>query len=218
MYVHSPRVEIFQDTQSGVQPVALAHEALGYIATIVGPLDTVDDQRRIRLVNNPEQPYVDFDNVRWPRFSADANIVLTDRAILRDGKTIPAPERAAQARRGPSGLSQGNLALINTRGSTAVRSAIVHEFGHMYGLKKEGANADKNSLHCAVRSCVMRPYINQVPRSFMSAAEVVLERPNPKGPDAAKLPLDLGQRHFCDECAGQLARAVVLRSLGIDHP
>jgi len=219
MYVRNPTVEIFQDLHSNAQPVELAHEALGYIATIIGPLDIVDDQRRIRLVNNAEQTYVDFNNVRWPRFAADVNIVLSQRAILQDGRGIPLHERDAQAHRGPSGISQfgGNVALIDTDKTTAVRSAAAHEFGHLYGLKKDGVNADGNSLHCAVRSCVMRPYVNQVPRSFMDVAGAIIERPNPNEGGASRLPLDLRQRHYCDECAGQLARSVILRTLGAHH-
>ncbi|HET6924224.1 MAG TPA: hypothetical protein VFH39_00135 [Candidatus Saccharimonadales bacterium] len=148
--------EIFHDIDRGKFPTESVEAAITYIGEIIGE-HTILSNRSVRLSSNPSSEYIDMEKIRWPKFSADVNIVLTDRALDKppEGSDVALLDLT---RRITTGVSNplSKVAVIDTLRTTAEAATVTHEIGHLFNLKLKGITKSTQSPHCALNLCYAR--------------------------------------------------------------
>lgn len=151
-------VEIFRDEDSRHLSPEIAEHGIDNVDRIVRGIEIVRATRLFRMPVNAHGWVESSNRVRWPKFPADLNVILTEKPIAAgpDSKTL-----------GDGSLSVGGVAhvdntvdglrvaIINTTLPFA-DIAVAHETGHLLNLKNHGSTCDGEG-HCVNDDCIMHP-------------------------------------------------------------
>jgi hypothetical protein len=201
-----PSVEIFKDADSGSVDLDAAFEGIELVAQDTGRL-LVESGRRIKL-HYGDGNGMDRRPVRWPRFVADFNIVVTDRAFEGDA------EHEGYRPVGRSSLYEaGPQAAVVSTESRSVKLTVAHELGHMLGLKRPAGGRLEDIAHCATAACIMHEVSQVIPvkkmipstrgRHWMASLGIVEPQFSFSLPEPA--------HEFCDDCRGDLRLGAVAK-------
>lgn len=145
-------VEIFKDVDSEADTEA-GRQGVELVNSFVRNMRVVRNDRGLRL-SNQGSGSVNLSKVRWPVFSADLNVIVTDKTILSDGQNEQAGTVLGEAQTWTNG---SRIATIDTaRSGAGARFVVAHETAHLIGLNYQ-RQGEKDG-HCDIDECVMYPY------------------------------------------------------------
>jgi hypothetical protein len=199
-------VEIFHDEVDGRLPLDPVYQGVQATNDIVGNLQIIRDSELVSVVDGYGfDSCIAVDYVQWPRFSADLNIIVTNRRLLCEQEASLFDYLQSGARKVgilAVGIAYthpevGRIAIVKMDELGDRAATTSHEIGHLYNLKNQGGKHDNDhELHCRDKKCTMY-YEQRDDRSRYRRGEFV------------------GTQHFCNECAEQLAQnAFHLDSIG----
>lgn len=145
-------VEVFRDVSSEADS-SVGREGVELVNSFVKNLRVIRSDRAIKL-SKPDAAEVDLAKVKWPAFSADLNVIVTDKSLL----SADSESRQAQILGEAQTWSDGSrVATIDVANSKAQAPFIVaHETAHLIGVSyKRRGEEDK---HCDIDECMMYPY------------------------------------------------------------
>jgi len=197
-------VEIFHDNEFGRTDVTAVHQGIEIVRELRPNIEIVNDRRMLRV-----RPNAALDTMRWPKFSADYNILVTPRSLEREKTLSDVIMSGANVRAGFAKADLG-IAVVNTSVPLAVKTTTAHELGHLYYLKREGKKYDPNHpSHCSDPECLMyfeADMTAELVRLAQNGLKRVLERYGVQSPKLEKQLPYRNNEDFCDECGEQLAR------------
>lgn len=207
-----PCIEIFSDADNLPSSAEVALEGVAKVIAIAGRIDVIDERRKIRLSYKPGEDMAD-QNIRWPNFRADYNLVLTERIFSSEADRAQGRHVTGRAH---LRVDKPQVAVVSTSASNFADEVVAHEFGHMLGLKNPLGNGLLEGLtHCEKPSCIMYPtsefIVYEVPRA-VSMPKRWMERAGlVKGVhDVEKYSVTTG---FCSDCRDDLQQAAVQKFL-----
>jgi len=219
-------VEIFRDVDAHRDiPLESVYAAIEYVGEIAGKLTVINDSHRIRL-GKPTYPMCVMERVRWPKFEAQMNLVLTERTIVSSATSQNAEKEAAITQL-PRILGIANfssfwrptskdVAIVDVASTPNVKEVMTHEIGHLFGLsRKNRAVSADGGTHCPDPTCVMKPDTGlriaheKVHKRGVSG---ILERIGIAAPEYVPRYVD-EITPFCADCTEELGRTAMMRSL-----
>lgn len=176
-------VEIFRDSSRKKLSTEAAEAGIDIVRQIATGVKIMKTTRLLTIAKS-EQGFVDMAKIRWPKFDADLNVIVTDRPIFPPDmdRSDPTDDWLQAYLSGVMGISQRlpglgstRVAVIDTQISSSTENVTAHEVGHLLNLKKQGETWD-NESHCSTQECTMRPRLG-------------------------------GGEEFCNECTQQLGQS-----------
>lgn len=211
--------EIFCDSDCGSIPTGTTETAIGYLGSITGGIEVIANSRKVKLANNPNQTYIEPSVIRWPAFRADINVVLTTRSVYFGEADDPLPmmDKALAAQLSATlgiAISNGKkpVALVDVVKSPAVTPIVVHELGHLFGLKEMGISKDPKSSHCLLDNCSMKATYEHRPlivRDVPTGIKKVLGWAGINKPRYTMI--EERVEPFCSECSEQVHKKAYFR-------
>lgn len=200
-----PTIEVFHDADSAAIEVEPALTGIEMVSDIAGKLQLINTERRLRLGLDADM--IDEREIRWPKFAADLNVVLTNRqfsSVNEIGARVVG--RAYFEDKGQ------RVALVTTQ-THFVDEAVAHEVGHLFGLKNvKDIGASEEMGHCPKRLCIMtanhETYEYLVPKQTTMPRRW-LERLGIAQPQYDIEPYSM-TTGFCGGCADDLREAAVV--------
>ncbi len=205
-------VEILHDKDFGVFPTDDAHTALDYLSRIAGRFDVVRESRLIQIADDPySTKSPTFDN--FPSGKADINIVFTGRPIEFEPSHPKFMDETIAHGLAYGGLGYDkSIALVDmSQGAIPgnAKSVIVHEIGHLLGLKRDGT-VGEDGVHCALTTCNMSRYNEVQERDIVMRAAKIHQRIFKKEIKQTRSDILIP---FCGECEEQFSMNVYYRQL-----
>jgi len=157
-------VEVFRDRDARNLSTESAEAGVDIVRQITTGIEIIRTTGLITIAN-PKGDDFDMEKIRWPRFEADLNIVVTNRPLYdpdRD-KNTTATANVLTGRKttlvGNSlyvpGVGTGRVAVIDTSRSGSPVHVAAHETGHLLKLKSSGDSWNFKG-HCIDPECLMQ--------------------------------------------------------------
>ena len=153
---------IYHDDTSpdiSIEPALLGIE----IVNTITPWIRIEQDMRSQRVGRHNLDYISGDTVRWPRFNADLNIVLTTRRLVSDEdvqsdgrlnyKKLAYKDHLVGLAFSADRVNSKRVALVDISSIKRPEHIVAHELGHLLGIK---GPIDDN-LHCDSKRCLMSP-------------------------------------------------------------
>lgn len=209
-------VELFRDAEMDLLDSEPFEAAVSYLNMISEEGLSIVAATRAIKITQPSKAHIDVDAIRWPRLSADLNIIATERPIY----SRPPGDHREFSDYAPEEIRKAGKAFPLTRASLvdvrvlpgATSSIAAHEIGHLLGLKGRGGSADSKG-HCVDVSCLMRPTVtieHSQERVAQKGVAGLLERLGMVKPHYRATTIH-HNGGFCPECAQQLCDVLNLR-------
>jgi hypothetical protein len=195
-------VEIFRDVDSEADS-AIGREGVELVNSFVKNMRVVRSNRALKLSQQGSDS-VNLAKVRWPSFSADLNVILTDKTILSDSGNEQAGAVLGEAQTWTNG---SRIATIDTAHSGAsARFVVAHETAHLIGVTYQ--RLGERDDHCDIDECVMYPYSVKVTDPVLRPQRgfrAWRERQGYVKPEW-DVQETMIQKSFCGNCIEQLAQ------------
>jgi hypothetical protein len=203
-------VEIFRDAGSRDVSIDAATDGVDRIRRITTGIEIVRATKLLKLTNDDQATLIKPARIRWPKFEADMNIVLTQRTLFlppdnHSDTDIDSRGHGVRHFGVAMNASGKKIAMIDAASPDFPELVVAHEIGHMFNLKKNGQTWDSRS-HCVHDTCVM----------YQTAGVEEVERPIERRgirklvESAGLIDVEYGNfivpraEEFCDECSHQL--------------
>ncbi|MEO7904299.1 MAG: hypothetical protein ABIR91_00735 [Candidatus Saccharimonadales bacterium] len=197
-------VEVYRDVECRDAPVDAAESGVDLISRITTGIQIVRASRLLRIAPS-DSDVVNIDKIRWPKFDADLNVVLTERPICANGGTV-AYKYGVSVRDERAGSLRVAVVDINHPDFPDVVAA--HELGHLFSLKKSGESWD-NDGHCKLPSCLMQQYTQTIEREVPVTQRGLRRLSEKVGFSSVQYETTKHPKadEFCQECARQLDKS-----------
>jgi hypothetical protein len=202
-------VEIFRDVDGRDMSIEAAVEGVERIRHVTTGIEIVRATKLLKIVNNGADR-VQPNKIRWPKFEADMNIILTERSLFLPRESEPSESSDMYDNHiSPLGIAlkygDKKIAVVDTVTPDFPELIAAHEIGHMFNLKKNGATWDSD-VHCVSDGCMMYKTAGVVEieqpiaqRGFRG----LIERCGLREPEYSKFIVPSAEK-FCDECVHQI--------------
>lgn len=156
-------IEVFREPAVPQSEVLYALEGISLVHGVSNAIELTKDSRTLHLKSDPA--WVNTDKIRWPKFSANINIVLTNKALqnnkelesVETGDNLAVSNHLGRAIGKLGLLSMSSVLLVSTQDPESIVSTTAHEIGHAVGLKRKGEYFDGFG-HCMSTECLMFPF------------------------------------------------------------
>jgi hypothetical protein len=196
-------IEVFHDQECGPSPFTdEVLEGIEKVNEVTGGLDIVNVHRGIKIAREGAEA-VNVNSVRWPRFPANLNIVITDRPVIKADMSHVNPGQFL------TGTSQrkSRVAVVTAKAGPAMKLSTTHELGHLFGLKSPNTRTSHtDGCHCNGAHCAMSPEAEfsqheEPTRLFSMPRRSQPVQRTPRNTD------------FCGDCADELVHHANIRAL-----
>lgn len=186
-------VEVFSDAAQDIDTDMVVH-AIEYVNSIARNLEVIKASRRLRLGTSES---VNVNTIRWPKFTAHINVVLTERTLLVKGGSNPLGSSIVS----PPPL--GSVAIVRNV-EPMVQTTTSHELGHTMFLRYPFTD----DSHCKNSNCLMQPangVIDTRRRVKRGSIGAILEKAGFMD-ERYEIVSSVDRTDFCEDCKEQLAK------------
>lgn len=195
-------VEVFRDASSSVDSTA-GREGVELVGSFVRNLRIVRSDRAIKL-SGSDPGSINPSKVNWPRFSADLNVVLTDKALQLTDEDDKSGVVLGEAQTWSDGT---RVAMVDTvRSGSNAQFVTAHETSHLIGLSYK--RLGETDGHCDIDECLMYPYTTTSTEKTLRPQKGLRAWRERRGyvmPEWDEYEVAI-QKSFCGNCIEQLAQ------------
>lgn len=189
-------VEIFRDTNSPDQITEYGEKSVELVNYFAKNLEISKAGRGLRL--GAATASLVMENISWPRFDADLNLIITSRNLISDGQEALGSAQASIVRR-------EGVAVVSTA-SFSPELTGAHELGHLLHFRDRTNLHD--SSHCQIDECLMSStqktkWVHR--ETPQQRARRTLRKPRTQPLLSEAYEID-SNRTFCPSCIDQLAQ------------
>lgn len=199
-------VEIFRDADTAEIATAAIERGVAKAAEVAVGLTIVRADRKLRICADADAETVNPLKIRWPRLTADINLIATSRAISST-KAVGTHAIGVSGIMGPVRRAT-RVSVIRSVPTLPVARTTVHEIGHLFDVRPAMA-VQEDPDHCAAVECIMHPEetvalkTRTLPLKGLAAILADYGFLTPKHP-VTSTPEAVEEQLFCDGCTRQV--------------